>query len=184
MIKDWPLIKSSKGSDYSLFCVRIDTALSPRTGKAHDFYVIDTQDWVTVVPLTSASEVVMVRQFRHGIKGVTLETPGGLVDQDDDPLRCAQRELLEETGYKAREMELLGQLYPQPALFNNRFFVYLGRDAQKVAPQCQDEGEDLEVVLVPLQDIKEMISRGEIRHALVLAAFQLFFLHVEGRGSF
>ena len=73
MIKEWPLIKSIKGADYSLFNIRIDTALSPRTGKTRDFYVIDTLDWVTVVPLTPTSEVVMVRQFRHGIKGVTLE---------------------------------------------------------------------------------------------------------------
>ncbi|MBW2038162.1 MAG: NUDIX hydrolase [Deltaproteobacteria bacterium] len=184
MVKDWPLIKSVKESDYSLFSVRIDTVLSPRTGKTHDFYVIETLDWVTVIPLTPSLEVVMVRQFRHGIKGVTLETPGGLVDQGDDPLESARRELMEETGYKAREVELLGELSPQPALFNNRFFVYLGRDVEKVAPPCQDEGEDLEVVLVPLQEIKGMIRRGEIGHALVLAAFQLFFFHAKERGFF
>lgn len=179
MIREWSLIKSIKGADYSLFSVRIDTALSPRTGKAHDFYVIDTNDWVTIIPLTSASEVVMVRQFRHGIKEVTLETPGGLVDRASDPLESARRELLEETGYKAREMQLLGELYPQPALFNNRFFVYLGRDAEKITSPSQDEGEDLEVVLIPLHDINGMIRQGEIKHALVLAAFHLLSLQTE-----
>lgn len=165
-----------------MFNVRIDTAISPRTGKAHDFYVIDTRDWATVIPLTPRSEVVMVRQFRHGVKEVTMETPGGLVEQGDTPLEAARRELLEETGYRANDLELLGELHPQPALFNNRFFVYLGRYVEEVAPPRQDEGEDLEVIQVPLRDIPGMIRRGEIRHALVLAAFQLFFLHAEEEG--
>ncbi len=183
MTKDWPLVKSVKGPDYSLFSVRTDTARSPRTGGLRDFYVIETLDWVTVVPLTPASEVVMVKQFRHGIKQATLETPGGLVDRDGSHKESAERELLEETGYRARDVQLLGELYPQPALFNNRYLVYLGKDVEKVGPPCQDEGEDLEVLLVPLRHVKGMISRGEIKYALVLAAFQLFFIHGEERTS-
>ncbi len=179
MIKDWPLVRSSKDSEYSLFSVRIDTARSPRTGKTHDFYVIDTLDWVTIVPLTSTQEVVMVRQFRHGIKEPTLETPGGLVDPDKDPRQSAERELFEETGYRTVKTILLGELYPQPALFNNRYLVYLGEGAERIASPSPDEGEDLEVVLIPLTDVKKMIRKGEIRHALVLAAFQLYFIHLE-----
>ncbi|NIQ37252.1 MAG: NUDIX domain-containing protein [Proteobacteria bacterium] len=184
MVEDWPLVKSVQGSDYSLFSVRIDTARSPRTGKNRDFYVIDTMDWVTMVPVTPASEVVMVKQFRHGIKETTLETPGGLVERGCGHKQSVERELLEETGYRAREVSLLGELYPQPALFNNHYLVYLGKGVESVAQPCQDEGEDLDVVLVPLRDIKEMIRVGGIKHALVLAAFQLFFLDDEKRKSF
>ncbi len=176
MIKPWPCIGSQPGQSYRVFSVRTDRAVSPRTGKEHDFYIIETKDWVNVIPITEDRRVVMVRQYRHGSKGVTLEIPGGLLDDDDSPEKAAARELLEETGYQAEEMVEIGNINPNPAIFANHVYTYMARNPRKVGNPSPDQTEDLEVVLVPLAEIKELIRSGEIDHAIVIAAFFLFFL--------
>src|SRR5436190_6322813 len=85
-----------------VFAIARRRMASPRTGREHDFFVVECGDWCNIVPLTDAGEVVMVRQHRHGTGEETLELPGGMVDpSDSSPLEAARRELLEETGYAA-----------------------------------------------------------------------------------
>lgn len=183
MLKEWKRVGVRQAFSCGLFEVKIDTSLSPRTGRPHDFYIIDTGDWVGVIPLTEEGTVVLVRQFRHGTRSFSLEIPGGLVE-GDDPFGAARRELLEETGYEAGEMELLGVLRPQPAIFNNRYFLFLAQHLRRVSSPCLDEGEDIEVVEMPLEEVYRRMAEGEIDHALVLASFQLLsFRHPELRGE-
>ena len=173
MIKPWPLIKSRPGVSYRVFTVRTDTARSPRTEREHDFYILESTEWVNIIPLTPDNEVVMVKQYRHGIRAATLELPGGLVDPGNTPEQAAVRELLEETGYRPEEVQLLGSYHPQPAIMNNRCYSYLTRGVHPEQDQLLDQGEDIEVVLVPLKEIPEKIRTGEITHALVITAFYL-----------
>jgi ADP-ribose pyrophosphatase len=200
MPEPWPLIRSKPEKSYRVFSVRTDTARSPRTGKEHDFYVIESVDWVGIIPLTPDSQVVMVRQYRHGTRQISLEIPGGLVNPKDTPLDTARKELLEETGYQAEEITLIGTAHPQPAVLNNRNFTFLATNVQKTAAldpstvlrpfdfaqdrrgsgqgsgQCLDEGEDIEVVLVPLSEIPRLIREGEITNAMVILAFYWYFM--------
>lgn len=176
MIKPWPLIGSQPGPSYRVFSVRTDRAVSPRTGREHDFYIIETKKWVNIIPITEDHQVVMVRQYRHGSRAVTLEIPGGLFDDDDTPGKAASRELLEETGYQAEEMVEIGNMNPNPAIFGNRVYTYVARNLRKVGDPSPDQTEDIEAVLVPIREIKELIRSGEIDHAIVIAAFSLFFL--------
>ncbi|MCX8117114.1 MAG: NUDIX hydrolase [Desulfobacterota bacterium] len=180
MIKPWPKIRTRSKHPYRVFSVRTDVVLSPRTHRPHDFYIIESNDWVNIIPITEDHRVVMVRQFRHGPRKVTLEIPGGLVEDRDTPKRAAARELLEETGYRAKRWLKIGCINPNPALFQNRCYTYLALDLKKVADLNPDQTEDIEVVLVPLSAIPDMIRKGRIDHAIVIAAFTHYFLRYPG----
>jgi len=176
MINPWKCIRSRTTRSFRIFSIRTDTALSPRTGKEHDFYVIEARDWVNVIPLTEDHQVVMVRQYRHGSKKVTLEIPGGLVEGGDTPEKAAARELLEETGYRAKKWTKIGAINPNPALFNNRCYTFLAEDIKRVTDPSPDQTEEIEVSLLPLKEIPPLILKGKIDHAIVIAAFTHYFL--------
>ena len=175
-IRPWKLISSKKDSSFRIFEMRTDRVISPRTNKEHDFYVLESCEWVNVIPLTREEEVVLIRQYRHGIRQVTLEIPGGLVEQGDSPEETAKRELREETGYMASEMILLGSVHANPAFLNNLCYSYLARDVTLSGAQEQDEKEDIEIVVKPLKEIPRLIKDGEITHSLILAAFYRFYM--------
>jgi 8-oxo-dGTP pyrophosphatase MutT (NUDIX family) len=158
--------------DTRIFSIDAHALVHPRTGREHEFWILDAPDWCNLVPLTASGEVVMVRQQRHGIGGETLELPGGMVDPGDpSPLEAARRELLEETGYRALDLVPTGVIAPNPAMQSNRCWSFLARDVVRVAEPRLDGGEDIDVVLVPYREIPERLARGEIAHALVVVAF-------------
>src|SRR5271165_7534064 len=100
MIRPWKTVRSTPAGDFRIFKVRSDTCVNPRTGKEHDFYVLDAVNWVNVIAVTPDQQLVMVEQYRPGSNTVELEIPGGMMDVDEtDPVKTAVRELREETGY-------------------------------------------------------------------------------------
>jgi ADP-ribose pyrophosphatase len=179
MIKPWKCIRSKPAQSFRVFSIRTDTAISPRTGMEHDFYVIESRNWVNIIPLTNDHQVVMIRQYRHGSREVTLEIPGGLVDPGDTPEEAAFRELLEETGYHAEKVVKIGVSNPNPAIFNNRCYTFMARNVTKVRDPMPDQTEDIEVALIPLIDIPELIRKGKIDHAIVISAFYWYFLQLQ-----
>ena len=176
MIRPWIVNNTRVEAKNRIFTLETRISTSPRTGRDHEFYVLQAGSWVNVIPVTPDERVVLVRQFRHGSREVTLEIPGGLVDHGQTPVQAGKRELLEETGYGAPEMTLLGKVRPNPAILDNWCWSYLALNAEPAADPDFDEEEDVETVLVPLADIPELIRKGEIDHALVLSAF-FFYYH-------
>ena len=176
MVKPWKRIRSQTNQTYRIFSIRTDTTLSPRTGAEHEFYVIESGDWVNVIPITADEQVVMIKQYRHGSGEITLEIPGGLVEPGDTPEKAASRELLEETGYQAEEWKKIGVVNPNPAIFSNRCHTFFARNLTKVGNPTLDQTEDIDVVLLPLSDIPRLIRNGVIDHALVIAAFYWYSL--------
>jgi ADP-ribose pyrophosphatase len=176
VIKPWRRIRSQQNESFRIFSVRTDTAVSPRTGEAHDFYVLESSDWINIIPITPEDRVVMVRQYRHGSREVTLEIPGGIVDPGDTPQGAAVRELLEETGYETGDWSQVASVNPNPAIFNNRCYTFLARNVKKISNPMPDRTEDIEVVLVPLAEIPAYLRDGKIDHAIVVSAFHLYFL--------
>jgi 8-oxo-dGTP pyrophosphatase MutT (NUDIX family) len=160
-----------------VFQVRRDLALNPRGGGEHNFYCIEAVDWINIIPLTAQGEVVMIEQYRHGADEVTLEIPGGMVDEGERAEVAATRELLEETGYRAREVRLLGRTRPNPAIQNNWLYSFLAHDCRFEQEPVFDSSEWTVVRLIPLADIPALIAEGAITHALVIAAFHWLSLY-------
>lgn len=179
---DWQRTRSEVESDLRVFRVRRDAAVSPRTGDEHEFVVLESPDWVAVVALTDDGGLVLVRQFRHGLRRVTLELPGGLVDEGMTPLEAARAELRQETGYGDGEWSELGRLAPLPAVFTNHVHVFLARGVRVLGKPEPDAAEDITTHVVPVAEVRRMVSQGEIVHAPVVAALFLWEL-AEGTGG-
>jgi ADP-ribose pyrophosphatase len=177
MIEPWRKLSSKPLGDFRVFSVIEERKVSPRTGAEHDFFVIESSNWINIVALTADARVVMVEQFRQGSETVELEIPGGIMDPGDaSPEATGCRELLEETGYRGEQAQVIGQVFPNPAIMRNKCFTVLARNCRHVAPVHLDGAEDIAVQLVPLAELPELIASGRIRHALIVAALYQFDL--------
>jgi 16S rRNA (guanine(527)-N(7))-methyltransferase RsmG len=140
-------------------------------GTEAKFFVADMPDWVNVIAMTPDEKIVLIRQYRQGTDSITLEIPGGVVDPGESYLETGIRELREETGYEAEEYHQIGLVEPNPALQNNRCATVVAIGARPTAETNFDEHEEIEVVLASLDEAYQLVMRGEITHALVVAAF-------------
>ena len=171
-VEIWETVQSNEIADCRVFKVREDIAQNG--AKSGKFYVIENPDWVNVVALTKDSSIVLIEQFRHGIGEIILEIPGGMVDDGEEPETAARRELLEETGYSAKEFVLLGKSRPNPAIQTNWLYHYAAINAEKTEDIKFDSHESVVTRLYPVAAIPDLVKSGEITHSLVLAAFQYF----------
>ena len=177
MIRPWPKISSRLLGDYRIFSIRSDVKRSPRTGREHDFFVIDCVNWVNVVAVTPCQEMVLVEQYRQGTDTVELELPGGMMDaQDASPEMAGCRELREETGYAGEQSRVIGQVFPNPAIMSNTCFSVLVENCRVAGPVQFDGCEDLITRLVPVSEVPGLVASGKIRHSLVVAALYHYSL--------
>jgi 8-oxo-dGTP pyrophosphatase MutT (NUDIX family) len=138
----------------------------------HKFYILDTTDWVNIIPLTSDNRLVLIRQYRAGVDQITVEIPGGIMDKGEtDPIVTARRELEEETGYVAGSLEILGFVYPNPSFMTNKCYFVLARDVEPRGKINFDPSEYIETFTVPISEYGSLIEKGEITHSLSVAAF-------------
>jgi len=169
-LKPWKVLESN----YFYPRLRLDKVELPN-GKFLDATIFELSSWANIIALTKHDEVVLIKQYRHGVQEVLWEIPGGVVEDDEDPLVGVKRELLEETGYSSSNVVQVGKLYPNPALQTNSMYCFLALDAELTGEQNLDDGEDIEVHLIPLNELVAMTQRGEFPHALQVAAlFQAF----------
>ena len=154
-----------------IFKVRKDRMRAPSGGREREYDVIEAPDWTNVIAITDEDNVVLIRQYRPGIKKVTLEIPGGMIDPGETPIQAAMRELSEETGYQSSGWRHLGTIFPNPAIQTNRAITFLAQSARLLSEPHPDEDECIEVFERPLKDVPRLIREGEIQHSLVVVAF-------------
>ncbi|MGB0453931.1 MAG: NUDIX hydrolase [Bacteriovoracaceae bacterium] len=148
---------------------------SYKTKKTGNFDLLECPDWVNVVAITKDQEVILVKQYRHGIDDMTLEVPAGTIEKNEEPLVAAKRELEEETGFVSENWTYMGKVTPNPAFISNFCHFYVALDCEKKSEQNLDPFEEIEILLRPKADIEQMLSSEEIHHALCVCAFQRYF---------
>lgn len=181
MIKPWQKLGSRPIADFPIFKLRGDRKVSPRTGAEHEFYVLESRDWVNVIALTPDQQLVMIEQYRHGSDTVELEIPGGVMDpHETSPVAAGVRELREETGFAGEHARILGRVFANPAIMSNLCYTVLIENCRCVHPVQFDQGEDLLTRLVPVADAPGLVAAGTIRHSLVVVALHFFDLWRRG----
>lgn len=166
----WSLIETGAPVDYRIFRLRRDRYRLKTTEAEREFVVLETADWVNVVPVTAEGKVVLIRQFRHGVRETVIEIPGGMVDRGEEPAAAALRELGEETGYTAERIRPLAAVWSNPAIMNNRCHLFLAEGCRLAGPPRFDAFEQIEVFEATQREVSEMIAAGRIAHSMVVAA--------------
>jgi ADP-ribose pyrophosphatase len=150
--------------------LRSDEVELPNGTVLDAYYVRESNGFVIVVALTPERDVVLVRQYRYGVDDVIVELPAGSIDEGEDPLDCAKRELAEETGYTAQRWEPLMAVPAEPVRSNSIVYCYIAYDARRTQPQHLDPTESIEPFVVSLDDLHAMLRRGALRAMSTVAA--------------
>ena len=138
-----------------------------------EFHVIGAPSWAGILAVTESDDVVLVRQYRHGITGESLELPAGVIETGEAPLDAAKRELLEETGYASERWEPIASVATEPSRHTVRAHFFCALDAKQVAAHSPDASEEIEIVLVPKSALIELVLRGDVAHGVHIGAILL-----------
>ena len=172
-ITPWKILESN----YLRNKVRIDKC-ETSNGKIIEPLILEYGTWVTIVALTKQQEVLLIKQYRHGAQKIIWELPGGAVDEGEEPITAAKRELLEETGYSSDNIIEIGKVSPNPASHTNLMYAYVALDAKKVGSQALDEIEEIEVYPIPLDEAILMVRNGKLLQSLHVSSLFFALVHL------
>jgi 8-oxo-dGTP pyrophosphatase MutT (NUDIX family) len=173
----WHVISSRYVSRKEWFTVRVEHVRVPTGAEIAEYWVSEFRPWVNVVAVTAADEVVLVRQYRHGLGAIHFELPAGTTDPAElDTESAARRELAEETGYGGGAWSLLTTLSANPALQNNLTYTFLAEGVTELGRPRPEASEDLRVHLVPAGDLMGLVDRGGFIQALHVAPLLRYLL--------
>jgi ADP-ribose pyrophosphatase len=163
---EWKVLSSTHISEHPYFTARRDRCERPDGTVVDPYFVVELPASATALALTEEGQVVLVKQYRHPIGETLLETPGGFIDEHEDFSMGMQRELLEETGYAFSEVQYLGKIAANPGVLNNFTHLFLATGGKKIAAQQLDHNEDIQVVLMTIEELKQALYRFEIKQSL------------------
>ena len=163
----WKTLSSEYLFNDQWFKVRKDVCETPQGKIVDPYYVYEFSTWVGALALTEDGKIVMLRQYRHALGEVCIEIPGGCVDDTDKNNEDAIiRELLEETGYAFSSFEYLGRISPNPSTNSNLLHMFLAKGGKKVAEQKLDGNEEIEVILLSIDELKQLLRENKIVQAM------------------
>lgn len=166
----WQVRSSSYAIESPYMRVRRDEVTLPDGTAIDDYYVRESNGFTFVFPVTADGAIVVTEQYRYGADDITIELPAGNLESGEDPQACARRELLEETGYEAREFRLLGTYYAEPVRSSARCVVYAALDARRVAEQHLDATECIRAFEVSVDELRAMAADGRMNSLGSVAA--------------
>ena len=172
---DWKLLKSEYLFRRPWLTARRDTCQLPDGRINDEYYVLEYPTWVHVVAITKEGEMVIIRQYRHGLGRTCFEIVAGCAEPGEDPMAAARRELAEETGYTGGEWHEAMQFSCNASAMNNITHSFVAVGVEKTTTQHLDATEDIEVYTFSPEEEKAMLQRGEFMQASMLAALYKYF---------
>lgn len=174
---NWKKISSGYISDHIYFTARRDKCEMPNGKIVDPYFVVELPPSVCAVAITVKEEIILTRQYRHPIEETIIELPGGFIDPGEEPDSAIRRELVEETGFRFTSFDYLGKVAANPGVLNNYTHLFLARGGERSGVQQLDPNEDIELLFLPIKEVKRMLMENEIRQALHVSclhyAFQL-----------
>jgi ADP-ribose pyrophosphatase len=128
---------------------------------------------VVVMGILPDQRIILIRTRRYAVGQILVELPAGTLERNEDPINCAGRELLEETGYLAGRLRPIGNFYTSPGILSEKMYAFVAYDLEK-QQQALEEGEEIELEFASLDDAIEMIRRGEIHDGKTIAALLMY----------
>ena len=163
---NWKKLSSEYISSHPYFTARKDVCQTPRGKMVESYYVVEYPTTVCALAITEEGTVLLERQYRHPLEETIIELPGGFSDPGEEPSVAIERELLEETGYEFSSIECVGKVSANPGVLSGYTYLFLARGGKKVASQSLDANEEIELLQIPLEDVRSMLSKNEIVQAL------------------
>ena len=158
----WKIKRTERILDSEFVKVDKDDEILTHGREIPDFYKVTIKDCAAIVALTPSNQIILKKEYRHCYGEDLIEIPAGVLEDGEDPLETAKRELEEETGYVGKKWTYLGKTVESSAKLTNYMYIYLAEDCERVSSQKLDYGEDIEVIEVSLNEAVEMIMKNEI----------------------
>lgn len=158
----WKIKSTERILDSEFVKVDKDDVILPQGREIPDFYKVTIKDCAAIVAITPDNHIILKKEYRHCYGKELIEVPAGVLEDGEDLIQTAKRELEEETGYVGKKWTYLGKTVESSAKLTNYMYIYLAEDCEKISSQNLDYGEDIEVIEVSLNEAIEMIMNNEI----------------------
>jgi len=135
---------------------------------------------VVVLPFLNDDEIILIRTKRYAVGQILIELPAGTLERNEDPINCAGRELLEETGYLAGRLRPLGNFFSSPGILSEKMYAYAAHDLEKQEQQLE-EGEEIELMSAKFDEAIDMIRTGQIHDGKTMATLLLYDKFFRGK---
>jgi 8-oxo-dGTP pyrophosphatase MutT (NUDIX family) len=178
---NWKKLSSEYISKHPYFTARKDVCEMPDGSLVPAYYLVELPPSVCALAITEDGNVLIAKQYRHPLEETLLELPGGFVDVSEDPDKAIGRELLEETGHEFSTIEYVGKVAGNPGVLTGYTHLYLAQGGKKTAPQSLDANEEIEVLHLPLEEVRAMLLRNEFVQALHVSCMFYAFQKLDAK---